>query len=394
MGGIRIMKKYLILISIFISTLLLHSSVSKWSTLNQDPYQVWDISSIYAYPTTMLDAEALKTDILFDYYPSNLQSMVSFQGESGRVGIFIKRISDIMTDSLFLNISGKNNTPVYLGIVGAKTVKNTAIGIAVTGYAISDSYIDENSQNSVSFNMSEVAITPSVSINLLKIYTIEVAPDIIVKTGSYSDFEYLNELSGTVGYRVKARILQRLSENDIIVFGNYSSIPYSYRNTAVDETIDNTYNITNDSLRVGFIFALNSFSYVKPIISAMYEKKSTLRETIFSSGSSTEEYSSSTVLPQIGAGAEFYATKNFSLLVGANAKWKSYETQSAPSLSPITQTGSFEWDFRTGASFTFENLSINIDMSKEFVQMPYFISGNVFANTTMGIGIRFSGYEY
>lgn len=388
------MKKYFLLSLILFSIIFVHSSITKWSVLNQDPYQVWDISSIYAYPSTMLDAEALKADILFDYYPSNIHTLVSFRNESGRIGLFLYRSYDPMADSLFLNISGRNNTPVYMGIIGAKRVRNTSVGVAISGFTINESYTDDNSQNSVSFNMNEINITPSVSMDILKTYTIEVAPDIIVKSGNYSDFEYLNELGGVIGYRIKGRIVQHILENDIIVFGSYSSIPYSYTQTAVDETADNTFNVTSDSLRAGLIFTMNSFTYVKPVISAMYEKKSVYRETLFSTGSTTESNSSATVMPQIGMGAEFFATKRITFSAGANAKWVTNEVQSSPSLSPVTKTGSFEWDFRTGISFTFENLEINLDLSKEFVQMPYFITGNMLPGTNIGLGIRFSGYEY
>lgn len=388
------MKKYFLLSLILFSIIFVHSSITKWSVLNQDPYQVWDISSIYAYPSAMLDAEALKADILFDYYPSNLHSLVSFQNESGRIGLFLYRSYDPMTDSLFLNISGRNNTPVYMGIVGAKRVKNTSVGMAVSGFTVNESYTDDNSQNNVTFNMSEIVLTPSVSINLLKAYTIEVAPDIIVKSGSYSDFEYLNEVGGTIGYRAKGRIIQHLSENDIIVFGSYSSIPYSYTQTAVDETSNNAYNLTSDSLRAGIIFSVNSFTYIKPVISAVYEKKSVSRETVFSSGSTVESNFSTTTMPQIGAGAEFFATKRITLSAGANAKWITDEAQLSPSLSPVVKSASFAWDFRTGVAFTFENLSIHFDFSKEFVQMPYFITGDILSNADIGLGIRFSGYEY
>lgn len=343
----------------------------------------------------MLESEALKTDVSFDYLNSNILTLASFESEYGRFGIRITKIQNFDRDTFLSEISGKDIYPVDLGFIVAKKTKNISFGLSLFGYIFNEYLEDAVSPfNNTILNISDFNIHPSLSFDLTEMLLLDISGNISILSIEADDVNRIIKANSPIGFCINGKITQNLSENIISVSGLYSSKPYAYEEMSQGDVSGDIYYKGIDSLKVSILVGMKTFSYMKSYLSANYLQKTDTDKTIYNTGSESVEKNTLTKLPEITAGFSFYANKHLSINVGVSGAWYSEKSEQPPLLTPIVSTSGFETDFRTGVVFNIDNLSLAFDFSKNIFDGPYLLTGNPLGDIDLNFGISYSGYEY
>ncbi len=387
------MRKTIIFLILFLFIILINGSIISWNILNQDPFQVYSLSSVYTYPSVLLDNSGLKQEILFDYY-SNTNFYGSLQGEYGKIGVFIIYDKDTLLNNLIFDILSKNIEPVKLGILLAKKNDKMGFGIRLLGYNLTNSYIDLNSiSNTVDEKLMTMEINPSVSLYISQKIIIEMSPNIIIRDCQYEDYNIINKVEDKISYQISGRIINFINNNTIIVYANYSSKPYSYSETSKSTDLSENYLVKNDSLKIGLLTQFEEFNYIKSYFGINFEKIDLSTNIEYSNGSIVEEKYNRAVLPSINSGLKFYINDNFEFNAGIAASWIKENNKSG--LLLIEQTNSsFDLNYNFGFDLLYNDLKIDFGFSKNIIQIPYFITGEALNNIEIQFGISYSGFEF
>ncbi|MDD3803726.1 MAG: hypothetical protein PHW02_04970 [bacterium] len=388
------MKK-LIFVLIILSSSILFASLSEWNSLKTDPSMTDDPYSFLTFPSSLIESDQFKTIISLDYFDTQVSALGLFESYWGRLGLIIDRQSNSLRDSLIKNMTGRDIVPTILGISGGKKINNFNFGLSLFGYKISE-YLKDNASpyNNTTLDISEFCINPSITMSVNEMLAIDVAGDISILSAGADDVNRILKSASPAGYKITGRVTQMFSENSIALLAKFSRNPYGLEEIQQGESSGDVELEVEDTLSVKVLLSLESFSYVSTYLSAAYEQQTLSSKLSFVTGSESEEVVTVSKFPELSAGFSFYINRNFAINTGASGCWLNTKTESAPLLSPEIQTSGFEYDLRIGALISFDNLRIALDLSKEAVAYPFFISGNAINGLDINLGISYTGYEF
>lgn len=388
------MKKKLSFAFIILLALSINaSSLTHWKVLKQDPNQIYDIASVFSYPSTLINDEALNQEVLFDYSKNTLTATGIFQSEFGRFGFLIERGIDTVLTNHITEFIGSAQTPVEFGAIIGKKIKNVNIGFKISAFTLEDNYTDENSiVQSTSASYSRISLNPALSVFFTDKIILEASPEFMILNGQYSDHQAELATNRNLAYGVNARFVQAVSGNYFSLCAFYGSKPYSseYNAGATSEE----YRTINDSLKVGFVADIRSFNYINTIIGINYASSRYKYTTVYTNGSEENAGYSKNVFPEIAMGFNLYVNRHLDLNLGVNGRWITVINELYPALNPVTTATAFEWDYNLGMSLFYNDFTFELGFSKEISALPYIVTGNALNNLDISVGVSYSGFEY
>lgn len=357
--------------------------------MTSDPF------SLLVFTSSGIETEQFKTTASLDYFNSGISGIALFDNYWGRLGLFIERSGLPLRDTLIKNVTGRDVVPTVIGVTAGKKINDLSFGLKLAGYRMEEYLTDQNSPyNNTNLGISDFSVNPSVSVNINEMLGVDVSVNGSILSASSDDVNRVIKTSSPMGYGVNGRVTQSFSENRIVIAAKYSHKPYGYEEMQQGEASGDVFVSSEETLSVRVLLAIESFSYVNTYLSAGFEQSVASDKTVFMTGSESEERVTESKFPEIAAGFSFYLNKFVSVNSGISGCWMNVKTENAPLLTPVLQVSGFEYDLRAGLLLSFDNLKIALDLSKEALDAPYFLSGNAINGLDMNIGISYTGYEF
>ncbi len=386
-------KKIFFILFLLSLYLFIVGSGTYWNTLNQNPFSIYDISSITVYPTVMLDDVGLKQEIVFDYSSDYVNFIGSIQGEYGRIGLFIYKSEDNYLQSYLQQFTNRIIDPIIIGTFAGKKIGKVNIAIGAKGFMVKDYTVDDLSvYDNINADFSQIQLNPSFSVQLPGNIIAEISPEIILRSGNYEDYIKTVESENNIGYSVNGRVIQNISGNNIQVFAHYSSQPCSYILTENDQT-DNYFS-KKDSLEIGLLLCLETFNYINSYVGINYVNTVLFDSLRYYNGSDSKNRQTVTIFPETNFGFDVFINRHISLQFGVKGQWINSIEELSPSLNPQKNETSFSWDYLLGTRLKYNNFIIDFGFGKNILSIPFILSGNTLADSEIRFGVSYNGFEY